>query len=60
VAVIVVQLWIATRVSGTPGAHVVGTLAGTPSGDPILPVLRCFTLHSNILSGLSSMTAHRC
>jgi hypothetical protein len=51
---ILVQVWIAIRVSGTPKAHAVGTLAGTPMANRVLRVLSFFTIQSNILSGLTS------
>jgi hypothetical protein len=54
VAGLLVQLWIAARVPGTPRAHAVGTLAGAPAWHRILRVLSFFTVQSNILAGLSS------
>src|SRR6266702_2538165 len=51
---LVVQLWIAIRVSATPRGHAVGTLAGTPMGNRILRVLSFFTIQSNILSGVTA------
>ena len=51
---IVVQLWIAVRVSATPPAHAVGTLRGTPMANRVLRVLSFFTVQSNILSGVTS------
>jgi len=51
---ILVQLWIAIRVPGTPKGHAVGTLAGTPMANRLLRVLSFFTVQSNILSGFSS------
>ena len=51
---ILVQVWIAIRVSGSPKAHAVGTLAGTPMADRVLRVLSFFTIQSNILSGVIS------
>jgi hypothetical protein len=51
---LVVQVWIAARVSGTPPAHAVGTLAGAPAWHRILRVLSFFTVQSNILAGISS------
>ncbi len=53
-AALVVQLWIAVRVSATPRAHAVGTLAGTPMANRVLRVLSFFTIQSNILSGVTS------
>src|SRR5437763_5759367 len=53
-AAILVQVWIAIRVSGTPKAHAVGTLAGTPMPNRVLRVLSFFTIQSNILSGVTS------
>lgn len=53
-AAIVVQLWIAVRVSATPPGHAVGTLAGTPTANRVLRVLSFFTIESNILSGVTS------
>jgi hypothetical protein len=54
VAALAVQIWIAIGVSGTPRAHAVGTLAGTPMANRVLRVLSFFTIQSNILSGVSS------
>jgi hypothetical protein len=51
---LVVQLWIAVRVSADPPGHAVGTLAGTPVANRILRVLSFFTIQSNILSGVVS------
>lgn len=51
---LLVQLWIAVRVSATPSAHAVGTLAGAPLANRILRVLSFFTVQSNILSGVTS------
>ena len=51
---IVVQLWVAVRVSATPPGHAVGTLVGTPTANRVLRVLSFFTIQSNILSGVSS------
>src|SRR5690348_2839444 len=51
---ILVQIWIAIRVSGSPKAHAVGTLAGTPMANRVLRVLSFFTIQSNILSGVIS------
>jgi hypothetical protein len=53
-AAIVLQLWIAVRVSATPPGHAVGTLAGTQMSNRVLRVLSFFTIQSNILSGLAS------
>jgi hypothetical protein len=53
-AAILVQLWIAVRVSATPPGHAVGTLAGTPIANRVLRVLSFFTIQSNILSGATS------
>ena len=54
VAAMLVQLWIAVRVSATPPGHAVGTLAGTPMGNRILRVLSFFTIQSNIVSGVTA------
>jgi len=51
---ILVQIWIAIRVSATPPGHAVGTLAGTASANRALRVLSFFTIQSNILSGVTS------
>lgn len=51
---LLVQLWIAIRVSATPPAHAVGTLAGAPVASRVVRVLSFFTVQSNILSGLTS------
>jgi len=53
-AAILVQVWIAIRVSGTPKAHAVGTLAGTPMANRVLRVLSFFTIQSNVLSGFTA------
>jgi len=53
-AAMLVQLWIAIRVSATPRGHAVGTLAGTPMANRVLRVLSFFTIQSNILSGVTS------
>jgi hypothetical protein len=53
-AAILVQLWIAVRVSGTPAGHAVGTLAGTRMANRVIRVLSFFTIQSNILSGVTS------
>ncbi len=49
----VVQLWIAVRVSAIAPAHAVGRLAGTPVANRVLRVLSFFTIQSNILSGFT-------
>ncbi|MGI8702265.1 MAG: Pr6Pr family membrane protein [Nocardioidaceae bacterium] len=51
---LVVQLWVTVRVSATPPAHAVGTLAGAPLAQRIVRVLSFFTVQSNLLSGLTS------
>jgi hypothetical protein len=51
---VLLQVWIAIRVSGSPKAHAVGTLAGTPMANRVLRVLSFFTIQSNILSGVIS------
>lgn len=51
---LLLQLWIAVRVSATPRAHAVGTLAGAPVAERMLRVLSFFTVQSNILSGVTS------
>ncbi len=51
---ILVQVWIAIRVSATPQGHAVGTLRGTPTANRVLRVLSFFTIQSNILSGVTS------
>lgn len=53
-AALLVQLWIAERVSATPPAHAVGTLAGAPLAERILRVLSFFTVQSNILCGITA------
>lgn len=53
-AAIVVQLWIAVRVSATPPGHAVGTLAGTPMANRVLRMLTFFTIQSNVLSGVTA------
>ena len=56
---ILVQLWIAIRVSATPPGHAVGTLAGTAAANRVLRVLSFFTIQSNILSGITSFQVGR-
>jgi hypothetical protein len=56
---LVVQLWIAVRVSATPPGHAVGTLAGTALGNRVVRVLSFFTIQSNILSGLTALQLAR-
>jgi hypothetical protein len=51
---IVVQIWIAIRVSGTPKGHATGTLAGTPLANRVLRVFSFFTIQSNLLAGVTS------
>jgi hypothetical protein len=53
-AAILIQLWIAVRVSATPPGRAVGTLVGTPMANRVLRVLSFFTIQSNILSGVTS------
>jgi hypothetical protein len=49
-----VQLWIAIRVSATPPGHAVGRLAGTAMPNRVLRVLSFFTIQSNILCAITS------
>jgi hypothetical protein len=51
---ILVQLWIAVRVSATPPGHAVGTLRGAPTATRVLRVVSFFTIQSNILSAVVS------
>lgn len=53
-AAMLVQLWIAVRVSPTPSGHAVGTLRGAPTANRLLRVLSFFTIQSNILSGVTA------
>lgn len=53
-AALLVQVWIAIRVSARPPGHAVGTLAGTVTADRVLRVLSFFTIQSNILSGVTA------
>lgn len=53
-AALLLQLWIAVRVSATPPAHAVGTLAGAPVANRVLRVLSFFTVQSNIISAVTS------
>ena len=53
-AALLLQLWIAVRVSANPPAHAVGTLAGAPVANRVLRVLSFFTVQSNIISGVVS------
>jgi hypothetical protein len=59
VAGLVVQLWIAIKVSGTPRAHATGTLAGTPLANRVVRVFSFFTIQSNLLSGVVSAQLFR-
>src|SRR5882762_6804657 len=56
---LVVQLWIAVRVSATQSGHAVGTLAGTAMGNRVVRVLSFFTIQSNILSGVTAVQPAR-
>lgn len=51
---LVLQLWVAAGVPGSPAAHAVGTLAGAPLAGRVVRVLSFFTIQSNILSGVVS------
>jgi hypothetical protein len=51
---LLVQLWIAVRVSSTPSGHAVGTLRGAPTANRLLRVFSFFTIQSNILSGITA------
>ena len=53
-AALLVQLWIAVRVSSTPAGHAVGTLSGAPTWNRLLRVFSFFTIQSNILSGITA------
>ena len=53
-AAVLVQIWIAIRVSATPPGHAVGTLAGTAMANRVLRVASFFTIQSNVLSGVTS------
>ena len=53
-AALLLQVWIAVRVSASPPAHAVGTLAGAPVANRVLRVLSFFTVQSNIISGVTS------
>ena len=53
-AALLVQLWIAVRVSSTPSGHAVGTLRGTSTANRVLRVFSFFTIQSNILSGVTA------
>jgi hypothetical protein len=55
----VVQIWIAIRVSGAPKAHATGTLAGTPLANRVLRVFSFFTIQSNLLAGVTSAQLFR-
>jgi hypothetical protein len=54
-----VQIWIAIRVSGTPKGHATGTLAGTPLANRVLRVFSFFTIQSNLLAGITSAQLFR-
>ena len=51
---LILQLWVAVEVPGSPAAHAVGTLAGAPLAGRFVRVLSFFTVQSNILSGIVS------
>ncbi len=58
---LILQLWVAVGAPGSPAAHAVGTLAGTPLAGRIVRVLSFFTIQSNILSGVvSAQLARNC
>jgi hypothetical protein len=54
VAALVVQLWIAIRVSGTPANTDVGRLSGATLAGRILRMVSFFTIQSNILAAITS------
>jgi hypothetical protein len=54
VAALVVQLWIAVRVSGTPASTDVGRLGGATLAGRILRMASFFTIQSNVLSAVTS------
>ncbi|MEO8888927.1 MAG: Pr6Pr family membrane protein [Jatrophihabitantaceae bacterium] len=58
-AALVLQLWIALRVSPTPADHAVGTLRGTPWPGRVLRVFSFFTIQSNVLAGVTSLQLAR-
>ena len=53
-AAIVVQLWIAVRVSATPPGHRSAPLPERPRRTASVRVFELFTIQSNVLSGLTS------
>ncbi len=54
VAALVLQVWIAIRVSAVPPGHAVGTLRGAGLAGRILRVFSFFTIQSNAISGVVS------
>lgn len=51
---LVMQVWIAVRVSAVPPGHAVGTLRGVGLAGRILRVFSFFTIQSNVISGVAS------
>jgi len=54
VAALVLQLWLAVHVPGTPARTEVGRLAGASLAGRVLRVVSFFTIQSNILSAVTS------
>jgi len=59
VAALLMQVWIAVRVSGSPASHAVGRLRGTALGWRIGRVFSFFTIQSNCLSAALSLSLAR-
>ena len=55
-AALLVQLWIAVRVSSTPSGHAVGTLRGASTANRLLRVFSFFTIQSNIRRRIEGRT----
>lgn len=55
-AALLMQVWIAIRVAGHPPSHAVGRLRGTALGWRIGRVFSFFTIQSNVLSALASLS----
>lgn len=53
-AALILQVWIAIRVPGSPPSHAVGRLAGTAPGWRIARVFSFFTIESNTLAALGA------
>ncbi len=59
VAALLMQVWIAIRISGQPPSHAVGRLRGTALGWRIARVFSFFTIQSNTLCAVASLSLAR-